>query len=345
MTTTKQFNHPLLPSDDEFERIKQSVLLAIELLPEPSAHQPHSRPRSRRPRSNRRTLAAAGATAAVLTVALVAVSLWAPRGAATAEAAEVLTRAAATATTTVDPVVGAKQFLRVREQTKSLGMYDTSATLDGQTRVLYVPGNKDASWYFTVSFHRPSQILGNRNDKSLTEYLKTFPFDEPRKYKGSDGKFGAKYIFPTDATYVNLSRNPDELLRQVRAMPGSESISSDERAFRAISDALKTGLVPADLRAAMYEAVAKIPSVFLSDGVANLDGRRGAAISFREGDGYAVEQLIIDRSNGEFIGVREVTCGKDGIIPAGTVVDSSAVTRTVINAVPAGKYVLPAKAG
>jgi hypothetical protein len=344
MNRTPQLDHPLLPSDAEFERMKRTVLTRIDA-DGASVHQlPPGRGAGRR-RSGKRIAATAGIAATVMTLALVATNVLGPRGAATAEAAEVLNQAAAAAAEVTDPAVGPDQFLLVETDWKSLGVHSSAAVLEEQKRMLYVPGDADASWYLRVEIERPDQVLGNPEDEGLVRYLENFPFDKLRHYQGAYGKFGGKYVLPTAEDFADMPRNPDGLLDYVYAMPSGSDWGPDERAFRVISDALIMGLVPADLRAAMYEALAKIPGVFLTDGVANLGGRQGVAISYRNEAGYSVEQLILDPTTGEFIGVREVTIKADRFIPAGTVVNSSAVTRSVVDEVPDGEYVVPPEAG
>lgn len=344
MIGTNQMEHPLLPSDADFERMKRGVLARIDV-PQPHAHQAPSKGRPRQTVPRRRILATVGVAAGVLTLALVAANVLSPGGAASAEASEVLKRAASAAITATDPAVGPEQFLLVETDSRSLGVFSTAAVLDQQERMLYIPGDADASWYLTVEWLKPDSVLGDRDDKGLIDYLATFPFEEMRHYRGEDGAFGGKYAFPTATDFADMPRDPEQLLEYLKTMPSEEDADSSERAFRAVHDALITGMVPADLRAAMYQALAQVPGVYLSEGVADLEGREGSAISYRGDDGYSVEQLIIDPTTGEFIGVREVTSEADGIVPAGTVVDSSAVTRVVVDEVPAGEYVVPPEAG
>lgn len=66
------------------------------------------------------------------------------------------------------------------------------------------------------------------------------------------------------------------------------------------ADALRTGRVPADVRAAIYRAFAKIPSLQITEREANLDGAIGTA--FAVDDGNVREEIIIDATTGEFIG-------------------------------------------
>jgi len=344
MTRAPQLDHPLLPTDDEFERMKGRILSRID--DEANVRHVATRNGAARSRSRRRMAVTAGVGATVLTLALVMANVLGPRGAATAEAAEVLSQAAsAAANVATDPVVGPNQFLLIESTTKSLGVYDRAAVIEEQKRMLYVPGDSDAPWFLNVQFLRPDQVLGDPDDSGLVRYMENFPFDKRRQYQGSDGKFGGKYDFPTTADFADMPRDPDRLVDFMRAMPSGSDAGPDERTFHAIRDALLSDLAPADLRAAMYEALAEIPGVFLSHGVANLEGRRGVAISYRNESGYSVEQLVIDPSTGEFIGVREVTIAADRFIPAGTVVNSSAVTRTVVDEVPQGEYVVPPEAG
>jgi RNA polymerase sigma-70 factor (ECF subfamily) len=86
------------------------------------------------------------------------------------------------------------------------------------------------------------------------------------------------------------------------------SASRDEDNFVRISDLLRSGLIPADLRARLFEALALIPGVTATSGVANLDGVEGIAIGRTEWlRGGMRQEIIIDPATGMVIGDRGVS--------------------------------------
>ncbi|MEU4395955.1 CU044_5270 family protein [Kribbella sp. NPDC023855] len=111
---------------------------------------------------------------------------------------------------------------------------------------------------------------------------------------------------PTPDFLARQPRDPDLLLTALRKHTnrGADKLEPDERAFRHLTEALSSGLVPADLRAALYQAARKIPGIKLLDNVTTLDGRRGRAVGY-ETNGYRSD-LIISPSDGRMIGYRLV---------------------------------------
>jgi multidrug efflux pump subunit AcrB len=75
--------------------------------------------------------------------------------------------------------------------------------------------------------------------------------------------------------------------------------------FDSMITILASGIAPADLRAALYEAARQIPGIQLQADAVNLDGKSGRAISLVEQFGIRKE-LIIDSRTGQFLGLREV---------------------------------------
>jgi hypothetical protein len=100
---------------------------------------------------------------------------------------------------------------------------------------------------------------------------------------------------------------------------------------------LRSGLVPADLRAALYRALALMPELKITDEVANLDGRVGMALGIA--GSFARQDLIIDTATGQYIGDRVVTMNDGYYGPAGTTTHYSAVSTAVVDEIgvpPAG---------
>ena len=91
--------------------------------------------------------------------------------------------------------------------------------------------------------------------------------------------------------------------------------------------------MPADLRAALFGALALIPGVRQVDDSVNLEGRHGVAVTM-SGRGDSRAELIFDPDSGDVIGEREVVL-RDGVLPgarAGMVLEYTAVTRAVVDA-------------
>jgi len=100
---------------------------------------------------------------------------------------------------------------------------------------------------------------------------------------------------------------------------------------------LSSGLVPADLRAALYTVAAtRIPGITVTDRTANLDGRAGVAVGRVQSgpaqSGSDVRQdIIFDSVGGQYIGERQVTIGANVQfdVPPGTAIESTAVAVEV----------------
>lgn len=294
------------------------------------------------PPAHRRTMSTIGLAAALVAAALVATTFAMPKGSATAEASEILHKAALAADAT-DPVVGVDQFLLIATTSTSTGFYSNDAAMQTtERRRLYVPGAPTATWFLTTEASEPNQVFGDR-DVEVTPQFQHAGGGEVKAYRGAEGAFGGMFAFPTVDEFAAMPRDPDALLRHLYEV-STGSGSKDEAAFRTAYDALITGLMPADLRSAMFEAVAKIPGVYLEDGAADLGGQRGVAISRRD-SAQSVAQLIIEPSTGRFIGVRDVLTAGQGVLPTGTVTSSSAIRTSVVDEVPTLTYIAPGPAG
>ncbi|MEV6415734.1 CU044_5270 family protein [Kribbella sp. NPDC051718] len=127
---------------------------------------------------------------------------------------------------------------------------------------------------------------------------------------------------PTPEFLARQPRDPDALLAALRnAKPpqdqrGRWEMPADQQAFGLIARVLDSGIAPADLRAALYEAAAKIPGIVLTNDVVTLDGRHGRAIGFDFTE-YQRSEIVISPVDGQAIGSRTVT------LPAGAAVDKA----------------------
>jgi hypothetical protein len=97
-------------------------------------------------------------------------------------------------------------------------------------------------------------------------------------------------------------RDPDALLAALRRNPPVPE--PDFVAWTRIGSVLSTGIVPADLRAALYRAARKLPGIELLDQVVTVDGRQARVIA-RDNDGVRTD-LLISEGGGDFLGSRMV---------------------------------------
>ncbi|MGZ0151025.1 CU044_5270 family protein [Kribbella sp. WER1] len=156
--------------------------------------------------------------------------------------------------------------------------------------------------------------------------------DPIRRSNPSSTQCQASWTTPTPAFLAAQPRDPEVLLAALRKDTTGFGHPSppDFRAFLHLSTALESGLVPADLRAALYRAAAKIPGVQLLDDVVTLDGRHGRAIGY-VGPGLRNE-IIVSGTSGAFLGGRDVVLPGPGGVPGlrpGDVVTAYAVSTRI----------------
>lgn len=305
-------------------------------------------PRSITPAPRRRRLglriALTSAAAAALVTALVAgdvVGFAGWRGAATAEAAEVLDTAAVATIKTSDPVVGPGQYLKV-ESTYVAARYTTLADrtdlawLDSGKDTLFIPANRSDEWVWDRSARIPTTFF---DAKAKAYAANTIKEAQSTAYmlRGRNGNFSASASDSAIAApelLASLPRDPYLLLNGIYKRTLGQGQSVDGEALVFIADLLRTGTVPADLRAALYKAAAMIPGVTVISRQAVLDGRTGIAIGRVEDTSNVRKDIIIDPATGLLIGEREVLTKAQGEMPAGTATSSTAVKTSVTTAAP-----------
>jgi hypothetical protein len=91
---------------------------------------------------------------------------------------------------------------------------------------------------------------------------------------------------------------------------------------------LDTGLIPADLRKAAYQALAYLPNLKVVGQDKDLDGRPGEAFGLV--DGKTLSEITIDPNTGEYLGSRDVLVKDWNGIKTGTVLGSSTLTTKVV---------------
>jgi hypothetical protein len=132
-----------------------------------------------------------------------------------------------------------------------------------------------------------------------------------------------------------LPRDEAALRDRLYADAAGHGRSTDGEVVVLVADVLRSGLVPADLRRALFRVLRTVPGVDVTSTVLTLDGRQGVGIGRTERvDGFR-QELVFDAATREFIGEREVDL--DGIsgVPPGSARGETAVIRGVVDRVPA----------
>lgn len=259
---------------------------------------------------------------------------------ASAEAATLLNQAADRAIGSTDPVVGPDEYLHITTVAVSAMTVVASPTGVGTwlvtyTDELFVPGNPATEWVLRRSPHVPyrAEDATLAAEHGMQEGMPGFTerategafFGEPQQ-----GEWGT----PTPEFLASLPRHPEQLLDQIRTHAGDAGPSPDGEALVVIADTLRTGFVPGDLRAALFQAAALIPGVELIDEQANLNGQVGVAVGRYEPNNGERQEIIFDPETGAMIGERDVLVdrGNGPLLPAGTAPSWTAVTTDVVPA-------------
>jgi hypothetical protein len=283
------------------------------------------------------TIAVAGVAATLMLSNVVGLAGW--RGGAEPAAAAALSDAAAAAIKTSDPVVGAGQYLMVKTQAVYAAVGDNRtgqgaaylATQDGQ---MYVPADHNDDWVWVRDPSTVAETFGPASERAAAAAANSRS-TTPEVIRAAKGAWYNGR--PTEWGFDNLPRDPQQLLNYIYRVTAGAGVSPDGEALVFIADTLRTGVVPAGLRAALYEAVAGIPGVTITDRTATLDGRTGIAFGRDEGNGLR-QEIIIDPDTGLLIGEREVLL-RGGVlpgVPAGESMGWTAVTTTVVDSAPPG---------
>jgi len=290
----------------------------------------------RRPRPARIFLmsaAAAAVVAALIAGDVIGLAGW--RGGATAQAAEVLNNAARMTIKTTDPKVLPGQYLRIKS-TNVWASYTSEQDgseyrwLDTEKSDMYIPADRSGEWVWQRSGRVPTTFFDAKS-KAYAKKQDLQPY--PELLRARNGAFYGSSGMSTDLS--KLPRDPYRLLNSIYKQTLGKGQSVDGEALVFIADLLRTGLVPAELRAALYKAAALIPGVTVTEGQANLDGRTGVAIGrLEDGPAKSRQEIIIDPETGLLIGERSVLSQAQSGFPAGTATTRTSIETSVSNTAP-----------
>ncbi|HEX4704899.1 MAG TPA: CU044_5270 family protein [Pseudonocardiaceae bacterium] len=141
---------------------------------------------------------------------------------------------------------------------------------------------------------------------------------------------------PTPAWLASLPKDPQGMLNRLRTdAPNAKSGNGrgDAELVTYVADALRGGLVPANVRAVLYQALALLPDLTVTQRVATLNGRTGVAMGIDDKESPTRQEIIVDPVTGQFIGERTIALKAVPGFAAGAVTDSSSVTTSVVNSI------------
>ncbi|MFI9813161.1 CU044_5270 family protein [Saccharothrix variisporea] len=268
-------------------------------------------------------------------------------------AQEVLNNAA-DAIKTVDPQLAPGQYRFIREHawyqrgvTMGVPVDAPDQTVRGYTwlkEVAYekwIPQDQSQDWLERRSWLPGVKWLGGSVPQSEAQEPQATDTDTGER-RGKCGNFfpdaqPAKVCGdPTDwdnpAFYEALPRDPRAIVDYLRGATAHRG-STPAVMFHWGVEILRSGLMPADLRAGWYRALALLDGVKVYESAVTLDGRTGVAIGIE--DENERRDLIVDPATGEFIGERTVAGPRPHYswIAPGTVTGYSSITTEVVDGI------------
>lgn len=273
----------------------EDLLLAIMAEPLPAP--------ARKKRTHvRRTLIVVGAVAATVALGLTKVDIGGQHVGASPAAAELLERAAKVTLRQSDPVVGPGQYLRktLVQQTWNERVGSDGKPFAFQTRwtmQIWIPYDRDKDW---VRRERTTFVSSTSREAAERVRNEAKQTDGTWMLPSWSNKAGKSYIEMYDPDwYATLPRDPQKLMAKLKGEDQGDGSSTDYYFGEVFSEVLRSGLAPADIRAALFRGLAETPGMKVVHNVATLDGRRGVAISYGKG-----MQMVFDQKTGAYIGER-----------------------------------------
>ncbi|MFB9904546.1 CU044_5270 family protein [Allokutzneria oryzae] len=286
-------------------------------------------------RKPRRWLAAAAAVGVLTAGGLLSQAIgFDSAGEAHAEAVAKLNKAADLAAVNTDLQVGPGQYLYRALLFDGISTYSEGTASHGAgIQETWIPGDRGADWLERrADIGEPAWVPGLEGSgkpagtpKGLLGEWRAKCGNFSYFAKGSERSCDkGDWYNPTPEFLASLPKDPQQLYQRLVA----EHPHGDAAVVTGVGSLLGTGRVPADVRAALYRALALVPSMTTTADVANLDGRKGTALGVRSGKEF--REIIIDPATGQYIGERSVVAEADGGLQPGTVRTSSALRTGVV---------------
>ena len=206
----------------------------------------------------------------------------------------------------------------------------------------WVPADPEREWVLEREVTGAEEWLNGSAEVALADGYDLRPATPVGRFRARHGAFdGVEEVHhcglahrpkgswqtPTREFLARLPRDPEVLVQRLR----DENTGSWFGPFAAGVTALRTCLVPAELRAALCLALACLPGVRAVEGVENVDGV--ACLALVHDAGRTRTELMLCPVDGQFAGERDtVRTGSRTGLAAGTVISSTAVHTAVVNA-------------
>jgi len=253
-------------------------------------------PHQRRPR---RLLAAMTAAAAIAAALGVGIGVLRPFGSgASAEAAEILRRAADRASAEANASDGRFRY------TKSESAYpNVIVASESSTYTALVPSVREI-WIAPDGSGRLVERPGDPIFFS-EEDRRAWERDHP------DGADPTSEVFGPDGLYYadleSLPTDPDDLEDVVRERAEQSDVPTNVEMFVVIGDIMRETVPPPELRSALFEVAARIDGVEVLGEVTDGTGRPGIAVGMETDHSGALErrEMIFDPESYEFLGEQE----------------------------------------
>jgi len=233
------------------------------------------------------------------------------------------------------------QYVYVETHAWWLGTFGPHSHLTEHRLRQWVPARGDREWVLDRELTGEQEWLVGSAEEAADDGFELRDVAPVGRFRAVHGRFNSSdeafcgassdaprgnWQAPTREFFARLPRDPDALRDRLR----DENPGNWFGPFTAGVTVLRTCLVPADLRAMLYLAMARLPDVTATGGVHDVDGRQCLALVHDAG--RTRTELMISPTDGQFAGERDTVridsrCG----LRAGTVISSTAVRTAVVD--------------
>jgi hypothetical protein len=287
-------------------------------------------------RSPPRRLIAAAAAAVVLAAGVLFVQAARSDGPAPVASAAATLNSAADNINPVDEPIEPGQYRYIASRSRGLNNYLTAraggdapgrfTAVEEWTLEEWVPADLAQQCVLRSRATSRTWVEGDE-ERAREAGIEPLPTDVHEEVNSCTGS-GDWSRYPSAEFLASVTRDPRQLYDLLRQMPMPVAMSDASWVMNRVAATLSSGRAPADLRAALYRALALLPGLEVIERVDNLDGHQGTALGLTE---YGVRHdLIIDPATGQYIGERTVQVSDDSDLPPGTVVSFTSVSNPVV---------------
>jgi hypothetical protein len=245
---------------------------------------------------------------------------------------------------TADHPLGPDQYRYVATRGWWMGSFGTSGGmllhLTEQSIRQWIPASPERDWLLDRDVTGRVRWLTGSAGEAAAEGFDLADAVPTGRYRAAYGDFYAAlddlaprrrpgtWHAPNAEFLARLPRDPDALLARLCA-DGPEGRTASQPFARALG-ALRSGLVPADLRSALYAALVALPAVSVDGCAKDLDGN--PRVAFVHDDGPTRTELLVDPADGSFAGECDTLRSASRLgLAAGTVVLCTTVVNTVVD--------------